>query len=128
MGFFMLLWLLIALTGLGITTADAGAGWNYLGSPVMETQAFLAWVVGITYLLLALWGENHPDLLIRIRKLKLLKADLILGILIWVVAFASWNSIPLIENWFAAPPRNPQPGFLPQTQMSVYTIPPGKLF
>ncbi len=120
MGFFLILWLLIAITGLGLTASDAGAGWNYLGSPVMETQAFIAWIVGIAYLSLALWGENHPGLLKQAKKLRFLTADLVFSILIWLVAFISWNSIPLMENWFAAPPGIPNQAFYPNSDASLY--------
>ena len=41
-GVLLVLWLLVGLTGLGVTAVDAGGGWYYLGAPVMETQAFLA--------------------------------------------------------------------------------------
>ena len=48
MAFFLLLWLLITLTGFGITDNDAGSGWYYLGTPILETQVLLAWLIAST--------------------------------------------------------------------------------
>ena len=119
-GVLLVLWLLVGLTGLGVTAVDAGGGWYYLGAPVMETQAFLAWVLGIFYLLLALWGEDHPDFLKKVRQIKILRADLLLSLLLWLVAFVSWNSTPLLDNWFVAPPRAPNEAFYPNSDASLY--------
>jgi hypothetical protein len=119
-GVLLLLWLLVSLTGLGVTASDAGAGWNYLGAPVLETQAFLAWLLGMAFIGLALWGENHPESLAKLRRFRLLRMDIVVSILIWLAAFLIWNSTPLIPNWFAAPPRAPNNTFYPNSDASLY--------
>ena len=117
---FLVIWLLISLTGLGVTASDAGAGWYYLGSPVMENQALLAWGLGMFYLLLALWGDSHPAFLAGARKSKILRTDLILSLLIWAAAFITWNNLPLVANWFVAPPRAPNYAFYPNSDAYLY--------
>ena len=120
MGVFLLIWLLIALTGLGIDSSDAGAGWYAVGSPVMETQGFLAWLAGMLYITAALWGERHPDLLEKARRYRFLRADILLSLTIWLAAFLIWNSLPLQPSWFAAPPRPPNYEFYPNSDAYLY--------
>ncbi len=116
----LVLWLIISLTGLGVTATDAGAGWNYLGSPILETQAFLAWGVGLLYIILTIWCDKHSNALARIKKIRILKTDLVFSILIWLFAFLLWNSTPLLESWFAASPRPPNQVFYPNSDASTY--------
>ena len=120
MGIFLLIWLLAALTGLGITAVDAGAGWNALGSPVMETQGFLAWATGMFYIAAALWIKKRPHLLAKTRGARFLRADIMLSLAIWLTAFLIWNSLPLQPSWFAAPPRPPNYAFYPSSDAHLY--------
>ncbi len=119
-GALLVLWLLVAQTGLGITASDAGAGWNFLGAPLLEAQVFLAWFVGMLYIGLALWGKNHPNFLKKIRSFRSLRADLVISIVLWITAFAVWNSVPLVPNWFAAPPRPPNQAIYPNSDAYLY--------
>jgi hypothetical protein len=116
----LLLWILIVQTQLGLTPNDAGAGWNALGSPLLETQAIAAWIIAMIYIGLAIWGEKHASILARARKFRLLRIDLLVSITLWVAAFALWNSIPLTPNWFAAPPRAPNQAIYPNSDAYLY--------
>jgi hypothetical protein len=118
--FLLLLWILIAQTQLGLTRSDAGSGWNDLGTPLLETQAFAAWMVALLYIGLALWGENHPSFLERARQFSPLRIDLVASILLWLAAFAIWNSVPLTPNWYAAPPRVPNKAIYPNSDAYMY--------
>jgi hypothetical protein len=116
---FLILWLWVALSGYGITATDAGAGWYYLGAPILETQALLAW--GISMGLIGLWFILTRDM----NKLIRLKAhpvwiDLILSLFIWLIAVILWASIPLSNSWFVAPPNAPNYEYYPQSDASLY--------
>lgn len=119
-GILLILWLFVAQTGLGITASDVGAGWNFLGAPVLETQVFLAWVIGMIFIGLAIWREGHPDLLQRVRNFKFLQIDLLVCLFLWLTAFIIWNSIPLTPNWYAAPPRIPNQAIYPNSDAYLY--------
>ncbi len=116
----LLIWVLISQTQLGLTPSDAGAGWNALGSPLLETQAFAAWIIALIYIGLAIWGEKQVSILARARQFRLLRIDLFVSITLWVTAFALWNYIPLTPNWFAAPPRPPNQAIYPNSDAYLY--------
>jgi hypothetical protein len=119
-GFLLILWLTISLTGLGVIATDAGAGWNPLGSPVTEIQVFLSWMVGIIYIFLVLLWENRIQGENSCPKIRYLRIDLVISILIWLVAFLIWNGMPLLENWFVTPPLPPNHEFYPSSDASIY--------
>jgi hypothetical protein len=119
-GFFLLIWLFVARTGFGITDADAGAGWYYLGTPILETQVLLVWIITLLYLTIGLRLDRHPALEDRLNRFRILRTDLIFSILIWLVAFLLWNSIPLAPSWFAAPPSYPNLEYYPNSDAITY--------
>jgi hypothetical protein len=47
--FLLLILILINQTRLGLTRTDAGAGWNALGTPLLEMQAFAAWIIALLF-------------------------------------------------------------------------------
>jgi len=117
---FLLLWFFMAQTRLGLTPTDAGAGWNALGTPVLETQVLFAWIIAVFYITLALWGEKREFFSAFSKKYPRFQIDLLISILLWTSAFIIWMSIPLIPNWFAAPPRPPNHVMYPNSDAYLY--------
>ena len=116
----LFIWFLIAQTKIGITSSDAGAGWNALGTPLLEIQIFAAWVIAISYIGLALLGEKHREFIDRFRYLRILRIDLVISIILWIAAVSIWNSIPLTPNWYAASPRLPNQAIYPNSDAYLY--------
>ena len=48
------------------------------------------------------------------------KFNLLICILLWLTAFGIWNSIPLVSNWYAAPPRIPNQAIYPNSDAYLY--------
>jgi hypothetical protein len=119
-GFFMLVWVWISWTRIGLKSETVG--WNYLGPPVVEIQVLIAWVLGLVFIILS------PSLDNLLRKLGLtdfpidpyIKFDVLVSILIWLAALILWNSIPLTSSWFVSPPRPPNFEFYPNSDAILY--------
>ena len=119
-GFFLLVWLWIAWSRIGLEAESVG--WNYLGTPVLETQVLIAWVIGIAILFLSPllerglkrlpWPKRSVD--------PYIKFDLLASILIWLAAIILWNSIPLTSSWFVSPPRPPNYEIYPNSDAILY--------
>ncbi|MFH1632686.1 MAG: hypothetical protein ABIG63_01555 [Chloroflexota bacterium] len=120
-GLFVILWGWIGQSGYGITANDVGTGWNYLGAPVLETQALPGWVIMIGSLMLSVWVKGHIHKLPWAQRAPR-RADMIISGLLWITAFILWMSIPLTPSWFAAPPGAPNFEFYPNSDASLYDI------
>ncbi len=113
---FLAIWVLIAVTRVGLVASDVGAGWYALGNPILGWQVLLAWILSSGLLGLLLTIKQKPA-----RAHKFLTAtDIIISIMLWVLAFNLWMSVPLEPSWFAAPPRPPNYAFYPNSDASVY--------
>ena len=149
-GFFVIVWIWIGQSGYGIAANDVGTGWNYLGSPVLETQALLGWAIMIGFIMLSVWVKEHSHKLylpntqghysvagkkfsilssgayrrvrLWVQRFTTRRVDLVISGLLWLTAFTLWMSIPLAPSWFAAPPRSPSFEFYPNSDASVYDI------
>jgi len=119
-GFFILLWLWIAWTRIGLEAESVG--WNSLGSPILETQVLFAWIFAVALIFLSPsiqhvleripWPKKSTD--------PFTKFDILVSIFLWIVTIVVWNSIPLTSSWFISPPRAPNFEFYPNSDAILY--------
>ena len=113
-GIFVIVWLFIALTGLGITPDESY--WGEPGIPILGWQLALALLVGFIFLLL---GDQLP---ITNYQSPFLRADILIPILIYLLAFGLWMSVPLtvLRNSFYAPIQPPYAQPFPNSDAALY--------
>ncbi len=97
----VLLWALIALTGIGL--GFDVTGWNAPGTPLVLSQVFWSFVVALALLALAMGVMKALEK--RGRKLRWLDAILFIGI--WLVVALIWNAQPPGVSYYATEPRPP---------------------
>jgi hypothetical protein len=121
-GLLLLLWAIIAVTRLGLV--GESVGWYRLGAPILETQAFLAWSIGLGFIGFGVFLTYRSEHIQWLKKLgqTILKPDLLIPLIIWLSATLIWSSIPLVPNWFVAEPRPPNFEYYPNSDASVYDI------
>jgi hypothetical protein len=119
-GFFLMVWLWIAWSRIGLEAESVG--WNSLGPPILETQILIAWVVGIVFLILSPFLERGLKILPWPKRSvdPNIKFDILVSILIWLAAIVLWNSIPLTPSWFVSPPRSPNYEIYPNSDAILY--------
>ena len=106
-GVFVLLWLLIALSGLGVT--EDKSYWGEPGVPILGWQLVLALTLGSL-------------IVFRHRFFSSRRADFILACIIWILAVAAWMSVPLsvLKNSSYAPINPPTNQPLPNSDAMLY--------
>ncbi len=122
-------WFIIFLSFLFVLILIAGSGYGFseetdktgyfrtLGTPITGVQVFGA--VLITILFVLVWR------FIRLQSSsgrwpQWFESDFLVGLIIWILAFAIWMSVPLKPNWFADPPRAPNYTFSPNSDAHQY--------
>lgn len=108
--FFILLWLVIYFTRLGVTR-DASY-WGEPGVPILGWQLLLALIIGIVFTFFVLRFTFSS------------RADLFIAFVIWLLAFAVWMSVPLttLRNSFYAPITPPHNQPFPASDAAYYDI------
>ena len=96
----------VTLTRIGITPDRIG--WSGPGVPILEWQAWFAWMCGIL-LLYFLLHRRWPK-----------RADALMGIGIWVLAIAVWLSVPVIPSPYATVGRAPNNEIYPFSDGAYY--------
>ena len=116
--FFILLWLWLAKFGYGFAEGSPERGvFRNLGTPLLGTQISLAVAVSfVVWWLLSKLRERKQFLSLFPQA----NIDLILGVMIWIAAFAIWMSAPLKVSWFADAPRPPNFTFSPNSDAYLY--------
>jgi hypothetical protein len=145
-GIFVVVWLFIALTGLGITPDPSY--WGEPGIPILGWQLAVALLVGAGFL--AWFDQSHvrhceegalPDEAIPAPQRRLLpegrndgnppitnyqlpflRADILIPLLIYLLAFGLWMSVPLtvLRNSFYAPIQPPYTQPFPNSDAALY--------
>ena len=107
-GIFILLWLIVALTGIGITKDTSY--WGEPGVPILGWQLVLVLLIGLGF---SLYG-------LRLKSFR--RLDAILPIAIWLFAFLLWISVPLgtLRNSFYAPIQPPFSQPFPASDAAYY--------
>jgi hypothetical protein len=92
-------------------------GWNRQGVPLVETQLFLAWFLGLGMAGLLAVLQNPSGRLSRLRPRWF---DLLIAVVIWLAAVIAWQSVPLLPNWFVSQPTHPNFEYYPSSDARAY--------
>jgi len=108
---------LTQVAGIGFSEESETMGlFHPLGFPLLGYQVFFAWLgcsllVGVFFWAKRAWKvETVPPLLV----------DAVLCLMLFVLAFALWNSVPLKPNWFVDIPRPPNYEHYPNSDAVYY--------
>ena len=105
--FFMMLWAGIAWSGIGIKREPSG--WLSPGTPLLAQQLMFAWTVGLVFILLGRRLDQYK------------RADLIIGICLWVTASLVWWQEPMLRSsYFAPDPTPPNFEYYPYSDAALY--------
>ncbi|MFN2175968.1 MAG: ArnT family glycosyltransferase [Anaerolineales bacterium] len=88
-------------------------GVNQLGAPLIETQVFLAWIVGMILLAFSVFLFEYKDRLGWLRTSKIRYFDILVFLLLYGITVFLWMRIPISPNWFVSEPRPPNFEFYP---------------
>ena len=105
---FIIIWLVVVLTGLGITKDQSY--WGEPGIPILGWQLGIALLAGFLFTIYHLPITRSP------------RADLLIPILIWLLAFGLWMAVPLtvLRNSFYAPIQPPYDQPFPNSDAAYY--------
>lgn len=109
-GIFIIVWIIIAATGLGITKDPSY--WGEPGVPILGWQFALSLIAGFCAFLYFTRRDISP------------RTDIIIALVIWALAFGLWMSVPLstLQNSFYAPIQPPYDQPFPSSDASVYDL------
>jgi hypothetical protein len=110
---FIVLWLIIRLTGLGVWPGNAF--WGKSGVPLLTIQIFMAWAASFVVLQLLLIFKKHSFN----RKLWF---DIGLSLVIWLLAVVLWSSEPIPPSGFNSIPGPPNYTSYPSSDATVYDL------
>jgi hypothetical protein len=96
--------------------------WNTLGAPLLETQIIIGWLAGMILLAVMILLPAQTNKKSWLQKLSLQRLDFAIGLLLWLVSIALWQSVPLEPNWFVAQPRLPNVEYYPSSDAQYYDI------
>lgn len=100
-------------------TESKTLGWNELGAPLLETQVFLGWGIGMgVYLLISLaWpGGDRTGR----QKTTLRWLDIGIALTLWLGTVLLWSATPTSANWFVTDPRPPNFAYYPDSDAADY--------
>ena len=118
LGFFIVVWIFLAVTGYGFSEETRATGYFRVpGTPILGVQVLLSFVVTLVFVWL--WGY-FPKFKISALLAVLIRKEFLIGLLLWVIAFTIWMSAPLEPSWFADPPRLPNFTFSPNSDAHMY--------
>jgi hypothetical protein len=107
-GIFIVIWLIIAFSGLGVTKDTSY--WGEPGVPILGWQLILALLAGGVFTFYVLRFRFSS------------RADLFIALVIWLLSFALWMSVPLtsLRNSFYAPITPPYSQPFPASDAAYY--------
>lgn len=115
----------IALAGLALLAAFVAwsrlglrpdrTGWDSPGTPLLGTQVGLVLLVAILVWGLVAWGHKRWGL-------KPSYLDLALGVVIWLVAVALWQTQPLQPTYFSPRPQPPNWAYYPYSDAASHDL------
>jgi hypothetical protein len=114
-GAFLVIWLFIAYTGIGITV-DAVA-WNTPGVPVSEWHIWLAWIAGVCMLAAGLNRKVIPQ-----KGWKPTAFDVLMALVLWGLAVGVWMRQPVPYTFFTPKPIAPNFEVYPYSDAANHDI------
>ncbi len=119
-GFFFLVGAFQVINGYGYSqeTAETGVFRNP-GTPILSVQVLLSLVI-VFFVGKWLWPKIANGRFGNFLSSKDGRLNLLLGLLIWIIAFGAWMSAPLKESWFVDGPRAPNFTFSPNSDAYLY--------
>lgn len=114
LGILLLLWGLIAVTRLGLE--PVGVFWYAPGTPLLLTQALLAWALGILFLFVETrWNGRSPKSAPRL--------DVLVAVLLWALACLLWIATPVTRPTIFQPaPAAPNYAPYPFSDAANYDV------
>ena len=118
---FIAIWMLIALTKIGISP-DIDF-WNEGGVPLLGLQVVAALIIGILiFIATQKFEDAHFCIRIRDHQFKIAVLDILLIFLIWVGAVLVWDNEPIRRSYFTAIPTSPNYEYYPFSDAAVYDV------
>ena len=111
--FFVVLWLVILITGLGIIPDDRF--WNEAGVPVLGLQILFSLAVTLAFSAIFFARGNH-----KISLFSGWKLDLFVCLILWAVAAWLWSQTPMPRSYFAPGPYYPNQIYYPYSDAEVH--------
>lgn len=108
---FVLIWIFIAVTGMGVTSSDGF--WYITGVPILGLQILLAFAIGISVFFL-----EKSSLVNYLPKW----ADLFVFILLWGVSAFLWVREPLPPSFFVPGPYAPNFEYHPYSDAATFDL------
>ncbi len=100
---------------LSLTGPDA-VGWNTLGTPLLDTQVGLVFLLGF----LLVWGGTLWKAPAEGTRPARWKLDALIFVFLWIAAAWYWHALPLSNNWYLSAPRYPTFSYYPNSDGVVY--------
>ena len=113
LGSFMLLWLVILITGIGVNPDDRF--WNEAGVPVIGLQIFVSLAISLAFGLIFFARRKISPTFFSGWRL-----DLIVCVLLWAVAAWFWTQTPMPRSYFAPGPYSPNQVYYPYSDAEIY--------
>lgn len=110
----LVLWLLIAVTGFGITPDEFG--WHNPGAPVLPLQVWISWVFAVLYFLFEVLAYRK----IQINPKLWRWIDVLISVIVFVTAVFIWNAEPMDRAYFAPKVRPPNFELYPYSDAALY--------
>jgi hypothetical protein len=117
LGFFILVWLVIVTTGLGMTQ-DPSYWDTQLPVPLLEGQIYVAWWSLVLLMTIAMIFNRSGSQKKFKRGEKWL--DILLVVVIWLIAFNFWMTQPIPNTYFTPKVRPPNNEVYPYSDARIY--------
>ena len=114
LGIVLLVWGLIAVTGLG--NKPDPLYWNQPGVPLLGGQVLFAWLIGIILIL----GGLNRRITGWLAKIKVNRLDLVIFLIIWLATAFVWTHVPFPGSFFAPGPYPPNQQLYPFSDAAKY--------
>jgi hypothetical protein len=121
LGILLVFFAWINWSGIGLTPEKFG--WHYPGAPIIFSQLFLAWLIGLPFIIwsnaIEIWAASFwKRLPFRIH------LDTIICLVLWVAAFLIWWGEPMRkESYFTSSPTPPNFEYYAYSDAALYDQP-----
>lgn len=110
----LVLWLLIAVTGFGITPDEFG--WHNPGAPVLPLQVWISWLFAVIYFLFEVLAYRKIQMQPQLWRW----IDVLISVIVFMAAVFIWNAEPMDRAYFAPKVRPPNFELYPYSDAALY--------